>query len=1077
MIENQKNNTFSVFNLHKDFTDSLPQINNNFHNLSFNKNNEFMFEKTKNTFDNNLYIRKIEEIIINGKKNINKDLYINKICEINFDRIKKKDIKITTKKIIKYTNTKNKIFPNITFSKENQFSINGILKINKFKEKLNEDKSEKIDIICEPKKEIKIVTKKILKKTNILSNKFKNVEITDNNQLEIKNSLKKEIPLEIILNEKININGNMKSKNKNLIIYKKNEISIIGKQKEIKFDKQKLLNDNQNNIFIPKNVKQINNLRTEQNEGLKNILPISNEQFSLKETLPKEITLLYKKTKTKITVSPKKENCISPDRINIQISGIKNQKEPTNIFNQIKLINDKNSELTIKNTLLQKDINISEIKTNYFSILHNSEKQNEEKDKKIYEKIVDKNIQFSFDKVMQKQIEKIDEMTQIVSNEKEIEKTERTTDTDDLILPKQIKITTKKTIKTINHIQNKFKNNEISSENNINIYRGSNIQKIKKDNIYIIKNNDLIIKKSYSSPKENKKETKEKCTLINWTNKLNIDDAEKFNIINLPKREIRITTKKILKSVHNINHKFKNNEISSENNINIYRDNKIQKIKKDNIYIIKNNDLIIKKSYSSPKENKKETKEKCTLINWTNKLNIDSTEKFNIINLPKREIKITTKKILKSAHHINHKFKNACITKTDELNIKGITFSKLRNIDQNYSFTINQTIKKTKENETEISDDLLNIKLINNDEFTFNKKEKKPFEINKNKLDIIQSFKSFDKNSFVKENNGFKIQKNEKIKNTIEGNSKFTILKKRKQETEEEETETEKYNINMIKNTQFTINKLEKIPKETTDEEIQFDEKLIPEKKEIKLVTKKTLKKTHILSHKFKDNIISQGNQFTISGKKFENINEVTKDTGIKDIFANNKINNENIKKITKDEKTNLEHEIYKDLKIKNKNIVINTKIRKVVNTKSNAKLGKVYKKIKNNCLIKNTFDFWKKLIENDKKEEKKLEISELRIEKLNAIVLKIIYKSFKNNSIKLETDEKSTDKKKRKINISKLSVKQQVTKMTTSSDLPVDKKNDAKEEIVKLQNSLICKNKQLLISSYFKLWKSFNEN
>ena len=943
-VENQKNNTFGVLKVKTEFSDAITKMNKYFQNLSFDRNNQFILEKTRNIVDKDLYIVKLKEMNIGAKNKIKKDFVINRKCQINFDKINQKDIKITTKKVLKYDNIINNKFTNTTLSKENQITVNGIKKISSFEEKLNVVKIDQINIINPSKKEIKIVTKKIVKKTNVLSPKFKNIEITTNNKLTLKNIPKKELPLEIIFNEKINLNGYMKPHKENLIINKKNAINIFGKRKETKFDKQKLVNENQNNIFISKNVKKSNDLGTEITDDLKNIQSISNEQFSLENTASKEVKLVYKKTKTNIVVSPIKKNYLPSEIVNIQITGIKNQIMPLNIFNQDKLINDKNSELTIEKTLHQKINNIIETGTSSLSILNNLEKINEV-NKEAYEKVIEKNIQFCFDKLPQKQIEKTDEMTQIESNEKKVEKIERTTDTLDLILPKQIKITTRKTIKTVN----------------------------------------------------------------------------------------------------NILHKFKNNEISSENNINLSSDINTQKIKKDNNYIVKKNNLIIKKSYLSPKESKKEADEKYPLINWSDKLNIDNIEKFDIIHLPKREIKIKTKKVLKTEHYINHKFKNTSITKTDDIDIKKTPLSKVRNIEQNCSFTINQKIKKTKENETEIGDDLINIQLINNDEFSFNKLE---------------------------------IKKKEKMKNSIEDNNKFTILKTIKEKEEKEEKETKNYNIETIKNMQFTVGKLEKTPIKTADEEIQYDESLIPEKKVIKLVTKKTLKKINVLNHRFKDNIIAQGNQFIINGKQFENINENTKDNVIQTcIFDNNIKNDENIRQINKNENIVSEPSVYENLKVQHKNILIKTKIRKVINVKSKLKLEKFYKKIKENLTKKNTFNFWKKLVENSKKEEETQKINELKIKRLKTAILKYSYKSCKNYFIKWKNNVKTPKKKKRKINISKLSIKKQIIKMPTSPNIPIKKPRDTtKDDIMKLRNFVISKNKPLLTIKYFKLWKSFTE-
>ena len=187
-----------------------------------------------------------------------KELEISKANEIfiNADNYKKKQIKITTKMSITKTKFIHKRFNNNYISHENQINIKRerpkfkilessiIQNQNELEQLKNQEKGypekgikkeeKTTDTIDLERKEIKITTKKIIKKTNILKSKFNNNSICENVQIIInKAQTEKE-------SDKINKINKLK------IINKRNRENIINKVSEIHLCHHKFLNNNYN---------------------------------------------------------------------------------------------------------------------------------------------------------------------------------------------------------------------------------------------------------------------------------------------------------------------------------------------------------------------------------------------------------------------------------------------------------------------------------------------------------------------------------------------------------------------------------------------------------------------------------------------------------------------------------------------------------------------------------------------------------------------------------------------------------------------------------------------------------------
>ena len=436
------------------------------------------------------------------------------------------------------------------------------------------------------------------------------------------------------------------------------------------------------------------------------------------------------------------------------------------------------------------------------------------------------------------------------------------------------------------------------------------------------KQKDLVFKKINNQEININRIPRKRISLISRNNEFCINEVipetveEHTDTSDLIPKQIKITTKKIVKKTDTIQYKFKNTLISSENDINILGKEKLKPIFEEESQ--ENNRFTIQNIIKDKKEdinqeiidNKVNELLRVRILNpedlkITNTLSyifspaelgqkkdeLKSNEDFkviknNVISLNpevKREIKLVTKKILKKTNVIHSKFNNdkTQISLPNSLEIKGI--EKEKEIEKENQPKIELLSSEIEKLIKEEKLDQLTPELKNKIKIFVVSKDKDIKEITKEntiningtpkKFDNIQLPNEQDKNdtrfSFDNEipnmQTGYKMEKPKKYENVINKKSKFTINSTKKKPEE-----------NIInQKAKFTINGIEKKPIELKEEGIQFERSnyltekmtdtndLIP--KEIKIVTRKTVKKTNILKKNI-NNVITSVDQIKIDG-------------------------------------------------------------------------------------------------------------------------------------------------------------------------------------------------------------------
>ena len=286
------------------------------------------------------------------------------------------------------------------------------------------------------------------------------------------------------------------------------------------------------------------------------------------------------------------------------------------------------------------------------------------------------------------------------------ETNEQDTDTSDLI-PKEIKITMKKTVKKTGVLRKEFKNNQIINENQINI------EGIKEPIAQQISTHDNIIEDSQrnKAPNEIEKSSEIRIESIdnlpsvknkimnNWIDSVSKEKTEDLNIERQPpKREVKITMRKTIKKTNNIYKKFNNLSIV-ENQLNIEGGKKSElpllkdTIKKEELVQLQKENDELKNEIENLHKGYEELKQKKNTDNYSldnyqlieekvQKVPSDLTgEKKerknaegidNTFDLEKREFKNTNNEILKKTNVLIHQFNNNKICTNIQLNISNI---------------------------------------------------------------------------------------------------------------------------------------------------------------------------------------------------------------------------------------------------------------------------------------------------------------------------------------------------------------------------------------------------------------------
>ena len=692
------------------------------------------------------------------------------------------------------------------------------------------------------------------------------------------------------------------------------EVQLMPKTNRININNNNLIslrNKSQGNLISFRNeinLKGSKKYQYEKNNKLDEI--IKNDEFSLINKPRREIKIVTKKIlkKTNYIHSRFKDNktmISSQSEFDIKKS-IKNRK-----FNES--YNKMTNENMIKLKGIGKKFDNGRINMNNIeSINLEGERKHNYKIKsipnKIYENIINKKVQFKIDGQKKSRKENIiNRKAQFQINATKKDLSEKICDTGDLI-PKEIKITTKKVVKKTNVLKPKI-NNEISLHNGISIeglkepmnqindkeYNTKKqewneslkeevqqnkfiIKRISKniynqikntkdlENKYIKNNKENIIESHINidiqgSKKEelsqidiNKEKEKEKERDLNKTLK-----KEQVNKNNIIVRKIKL---EIISNKYSLSQKKEEDKLISANNWN-------DSLKEETLhskFIIKK-----KKSKPAPKEIERNNEiiiesvddisisKNKVLENWNECNEEEKLEELNIEKQPQqRPIKITTKKILKKTNYIYKKFENKNLNVIhNELNIEGK--HKIINTEfTSENSKINININKSYESKKNLDENNLCVSQANEIFINSNNYKKKEIKITtKTSLTRTKFIHKKFKNIYISNENQIfiKRQKNKNINNTniipLEQNESEKLQKPLKEFVEE------------------GIQKEEKIEKEekTTDT-------LDLEKKEIKITTKKVVKKTNIL-HKFDKNLICENSQLIINKTPKEKVKDI----------------------------------------------------------------------------------------------------------------------------------------------------------------------------------------------------------
>ena len=434
--------------------------------------------------------------------------------------------------------------------------------------------------------------------------------------------------------------------------------------------------------------------------------------------------------------------------------------------------------------------------------------------------------------------------------------------------------------------------------NNLKINQNDYIELVNKEpqKIENIVNNciQLNIDRIYENKKDNQFNDK---NVLQKQIELNIDKTkiipdtkeETSDTSDLIPKEIKITMKKVVKKTNTIQHRFKNNLVSLENQININGKERAQPIFEEESQ--ENNRFSVEKPIRDEKE-KQNTISKEIEVHIDNTLNKDvlrtkiiNPEEFKVSEtssyaispdeekikdnlnkslqlikndelslIPKefrREIKIVTKKIAKRTNHIYSKFldKKAIISPQNNFDIKGV--------DKKPQ---SQFIPTDNENKISI-------------ELHEDPKQANQIITNENIKEIIKKYnahKKYDDIINIKSRLTLKGKEKKPEENTIDTKSQFTIKGIQKEPIEMSE-----------EGIQYEVNKSDLCEKNTDTSD------LIP--KEIKITMKKTVKKTNVLKGKAKPNYISNEIQFNINGiEKQTTPEEAEKEKLLENINQNN---------------------------------------------------------------------------------------------------------------------------------------------------------------------------------------------
>ena len=662
---------------------------------------------------------KISNIISDNKKENLKALEVTKNDEISLiPTVFKREIKIVTRKTLKKTNHIYTKFKDskVVISSQDQLEIKGTEKPET--QIMSEITSEKVE-----EHAVQVEIAPIAKEQNISSVNEINILLESKlrtkkgwNNLEINKS--EDLELIKVQKEKENIKEELDS---NKYIIKKKEFDLLDIERMGVFidgsrKSQKIINQNLETELVIKSASQRENeMPSQQEQELRHSrrkMNIANEPISEEKKL-RYTTEIQPQEQTNISYSYQKKS-------HVPASEISATDKNSNILRQRKELP---SDSSMVKMVVKDNIQIDE------GIKPASEKAFQEAKFRFEKTNIDNCIQFNIDRKYDNE-DKIEEKSpreiiSIISKNDEFtinktapETNEQDTDTSDLI-PKEIKITMKKTVKKTNVIKKLFKDNQVKSENQIYI------EGIKEPIPQKISTQDNLIEDSQRNKAQNEIEkisemriesiddlpSAKNKVMNSWIDSASNEKTEDLNIERQPpKREIKITMKKTTKKTNNIYKKFNNLSIVQDRiNIEGRKESELplleDTIKKEELVQLQRENDELKNELENLQKGYDELKQKKHTDNYSldnyqlieekvQKVPSDLTgeekeqkkaeEADNTFDLEKRDSKNTNNEILKKTNVLIHQFKNNEICTDIQLNINSIkTKSEEKNLGNN----------------------------------------------------------------------------------------------------------------------------------------------------------------------------------------------------------------------------------------------------------------------------------------------------------------------------------------------------------------------------------------------------------
>ena len=1017
--------------------------------------------------------------ILNGKYSSNKDKWVNSLKEeIQQSKfiIKKAKVKdnIKKEKELDYQKekdkqkeiNKNEIENNIILyiEKLNDLPLNKNNIIKNWKESVKEEKSDLFNISKQPqKREIRITTKKVIQRKKNIQRKFSDNLSISNVELNIKETIKKfdysSDNSQII----ININKSYTPKKENeLIIDKIEDLSINSDRKrEIKIKTKKKISKISYiyKRFGKENLKKIDN--DENKFTIEKTIDPKKEQ-ELKDKLKKEAeNQLKEKMKKEIDDLKEKLQKESEDKLNERL---KNEVEKL----ENKLIKE-NDE--IKQKLINENKELKD------KLKKESEEQLQQKINQEIEKL-----QFNLKKEAEKElIEKFNKEKEEIENKLKNENNKLKNENEE-IKNKLDEEKEKEKLKEIEK-QNILRRNKPNKNEEFIIEKSYN-NKNENNNLYSIEQIQLSIDKLQKQEKEltekgcqiqdNKPQLKEKST----------------DTIDLGKKEIKITTKKILRKKNIIRNVFKSNSICSDSKLNIYNRNSLKEIK----------NIINKvKSFSINK-------------------NILDNEKSKINNLSTLEINKNENILIKN----NKKLDNYIINKVSNIQLfndklqnqgKKITENILGDKNQLFDDKLQKTLEKKTDIDKKVSEEGKTLKLnknqsetsksasnnknkIKNNDNEEDKKEEKEQKHSKRKTNSKKKKKGNNKKKQFK-NLVINLDNKFELKNCFDKWNKMApilLIKNDKNkcinlnQIEKEINKEDKKNGDEFNSfdKENQTNKDLVITEEIIDDNkskniIKLDENKNSDSQENKKLKLKYIKKS-INIQNLNQNIIEENKVKDYIIKDSENKNKENKSR--QDNISNNILNDKNLNNfnILNDEQSKNKNEeeqnikkkkdeksSEKDEKPKMKQIIINKKITIISKKGKKKKYDEIKRKLLQKRQLIKYWNLWKKNnfkekdILNKEKEEKNEEknIMNDKEQILNEI-----------NENNINNQKGKNTKKPFILKINKVSIKKKVLELPKAKIIKQKRENDVKENIMILRNNIMKGNNPLYIGKYFLNWK-----